>query len=144
MWKFRKQRRHSSPDLKSRPSKQEVGVLKIHGEVRTISWLRQSRSKASHFHFLRSVEIPSAMIYDSEDDKDVWNMEFHFVIKRATCWSVYMSLIHDALSVGSVVTDLLRIRVSTFGSYYRKNRSIMGRCISYLLTSRKPTTQLRN
>jgi hypothetical protein len=45
-------------------------------------------------------------------------------------------------SVCSVVTDLLWIRFSTFGRYYRKNGSIMGRCISYLLTSRKPVIQL--
>jgi hypothetical protein len=44
------------------------------------------------------------------------------------------------ITVGSVITDLLQIRFSTFGRYYRKNGSIMGWCISYLLTSRKPMT----
>jgi hypothetical protein len=47
------------------------------------------------------------------------------------------------ISVGSVVTDLLRIKFSTFGRYWRKNGSIMGRCICCLLTSRKLMTQLR-
>jgi hypothetical protein len=45
------------------------------------------------------------------------------------------------ISVGSVVTDLLWIRFSTFDRYYRKNGSKMGRCISYLLVSRTHMTQ---
>jgi hypothetical protein len=36
------------------------------------------------------------------------------------------------INVGSVVTDLLRIRFSTFGKYEIKNDTVMGRCISYL------------
>jgi hypothetical protein len=46
------------------------------------------------------------------------------------------------ISMGSVITDLLRITFSTFGREKRKNGNIMGQCISYLYTSRKPMTHL--
>jgi hypothetical protein len=45
------------------------------------------------------------------------------------------------ISVGSVVIDLQPIRFSTLGRYWRKNGSIIGWCICYLLTSGKPMTQ---
>jgi hypothetical protein len=47
------------------------------------------------------------------------------------------------ISVGSVITDLLLIRFSTFARYWSKNGSTMEQCISYLQTSRKLMTQLR-
>jgi hypothetical protein len=35
------------------------------------------------------------------------------------------------VNIGSVVTDLLQMRFSTFGIYWTKNGIIVGRCISY-------------